>query len=402
MRASLFNLNKVIILLIFIFSLLLAPIADSQSSDPPAPPLPPDLPDLLPAILDMSEGGQKPAGTTGLKLVFKTSQDTICRASTEKNIDFSKMPIVISKSFAMSHSYEFKELVNGSSYIYYIRCKNQIGLMNYPDRIFEFSVAKPTSSGGGGSGGGGSSAPSPNPSPPSSFTPSSPNSPAATIPRQNHPSEVQNPQKLPNLENPPHAITTLIGQPSSVVEAVSLSEAEVIKNYGKNVDLNEATGKLYLAITGQSQADLSTNEKQAIAYFIHYGTATTNILGAGERAGVLNSYFSVYGKLPRGREEWKDAIKIANGRWPSERRESAEKKAESEIFKYIYKRPANMNNPNDNAAVTVITYGLRPANRNLNSEKAAVNIFKGIYKRDPRSALDWDTVRAIAYSGAVR
>ncbi len=61
-----------------------------------------------------------------------------------------------------------------------------------------------------------------------------------------------------------------------------------------------------------------------------------------------------------------------------------------------------MNNPNDNAAVTIITYGLRPSNRNLNSEKAGITIFKAIYKYNPESAIDWDIVRAIAYSGAVR
>jgi hypothetical protein len=61
-----------------------------------------------------------------------------------------------------------------------------------------------------------------------------------------------------------------------------------------------------------------------------------------------------------------------------------------------------MNNANDNAAVTIMAYGLRPAGRNLNSEKAAILSFKYIYKKNPITAEEWDVVRAIAYSGAKR
>ena len=147
--------------------------------------------------------------------------------------------------------------------------------------------------------------------------------------------------------------------------------------------------------------NLQSANINAITNFIVYGTETTQILGAGERAGVINSYKSAFGKLPAKQSEWEDVIKIANGRWPTERSEQAEKKANAE-FKKIYLRNPNMNNPNDNAAVTVIAYGLRPDNRNLDSEKSAIKIFKAIYGYNPASATDWDIVRAIAYSGATR
>ncbi len=83
------------------------------------------------------------------------------------------------------------------------------------------------------------------------------------------------------------------------------------------------------------------------------------------------------------------------------RSEEAETRAK-EKFRGIYLREPDMNNPNDNAAVIVIAYGLRPANKNLDSEKNAINIFKAIFNYNPSSAIDWDTVRAIAYSGAIR
>ena len=108
-----------------------------------------------------------------------------------------------------------------------------------------------------------------------------------------------------------------------------------------------------------------------------------------------------YQKLPKIQAEWLDVIKIANGRWPSERNEAAETKAKVS-FNKIYGREANMENQNENATVTIMAYGLRPANRNLASEKSAIIAFKYFIKRSPTSAIDWDMVRAIAYSGAKR
>jgi len=50
----------------------------------------------------------------------------------------------------------------------------------------------------------------------------------------------------------------------------------------------------------------------------------------------------------------------------------------------------------------IMAYGLRPEPRNTQSESKAIGFFKGIFGYDPQSALDWDVVRAIAYSGATR
>jgi hypothetical protein len=141
--------------------------------------------------------------------------------------------------------------------------------------------------------------------------------------------------------------------------------------------------------------------KTARTNFVNYGTPTTKILGAGERAGVVNSYKAAFGKIPATEAEWSDVIKIGNGRWPTARSAASEEKAAAE-FKKVYKRSPNMQQANDNAAVTVISYGLRPSARNTNSEKAAIKSFKAIYGHAPVSATAWDIVRAIAYSGATR
>jgi hypothetical protein len=145
----------------------------------------------------------------------------------------------------------------------------------------------------------------------------------------------------------------------------------------------------------------SIEESGALINFITYGTKSTLRLGQGERAGVLSSYQSAFAKLPRTLAEWEDAIKIANGRWPNERSSLAEAEAEKE-FESIYRRPADRNDKHDDAALVVVAYGLRPVDRKLESEKAAIRIFRDIYGTDPIRAQDWDIVRAIAYSGATR
>ena len=135
--------------------------------------------------------------------------------------------------------------------------------------------------------------------------------------------------------------------------------------------------------------------------FITYGSASTLKLGAGERAGVLNSYKSAFDKLPVTARDWQDVINIATGRWTAERSTVAEAQA-ARTFRQIYLREPNLTDAHDDAAINVIAYGLRPSARNLQSEQAAIRIFRSIFRRSPLSATDWDTVRAIAYSGATR
>ena len=197
-------------------------------------------------------------------------------------------------------------------------------------------------------------------------------------------------------------LSNLAGVPSEIVEAVSLSDAQTIHQYNRHIILNKTTNRLYLFISVKSPHSLSEQDKFALAYYIHEGSPTTKILGAGERTGVLNSYLNAFSKLPTTETEWQDVIKIANGRWPTQKNQGRENKTENTTFATIYQRAPDMNHPHDNAAVTVITYGLRPADRNLDSEKAAIKIYRNIFNQDPVEAYEWDIVRAIAYSGAIR
>ncbi|MFH1582872.1 MAG: hypothetical protein ABIB72_00945, partial [Candidatus Falkowbacteria bacterium] len=124
---------------------------------------------------------------------------------------------------------------------------------------------------------------------------------------------------------------------------------EVASAVNEKRDLNRESqtySKYVSALTGVENIKIVDTAK--FTNFISYGTETTKSLGAGERAGVINSFQSAFGKLPESMEEWQDVIKIANGRWPTQRDETKEKQAE-QSFKIIYQRAPNRDNPNDNA-----------------------------------------------------
>ena len=179
-----------------------------------------------------------------------------------------------------------------------------------------------------------------------------------------------------------------------------LSELKLLRN----TVLEQQAEIKYLHSLTKDLVIRSTQAEAAINNFITYGVdENTKKLGAGERAAVMHSYKSAFDKLPETEAELTDAIKIANGRWPSEESAKAETRAISE-FKKIYRRDPNLKNPNDDAAVTVMAYGLRQRaeNRNLKSEAQGIITFKWLYHRTPSSTEDWNIVQAITYSGAKR
>jgi len=155
-------------------------------------------------------------------------------------------------------------------------------------------------------------------------------------------------------------------------------------------------------ITGLKR--ISNRAQNALSRFIAYGVDdNTKRLGEGERAAVVYSYKAAFGKVPETEDEMADAIKIANGRWPSVTNKAAEDKAKAHFVK-IYDHEANMDEAHENAAVTIMAYGLRQRaeNRNLESEKAGIKSFVHYYGYHPASTEDWNVMQAITYSGSIR
>ena len=190
---------------------------------------------------------------------------------------------------------------------------------------------------------------------------------------------------------------------SDAAEIVKANVNGLLGKLGFKRDLAKESVDVKKYVKGliKNTADITNEHQNAMTNFITYGTETTIKLGEGERAGVLGSYKSAYGKLPKTEAQWNDAIKIANGRWPSEINKQTEADSEK-MFKKIYKRSPVRSNTNDDAAVMIIAYGLRPAARNITSEKMAIKTFKAIFGYLPSSSSAWDIVRAIANSGAKR
>ncbi len=193
---------------------------------------------------------------------------------------------------------------------------------------------------------------------------------------------------------------TLYGLDGELADSISLMEARTISVHESLVNLNKQETVVYDKVV--YSFDLPTKTQYQAAYFIKYGTDTTRKLGAGERAGVINSFKEAFGNIPVNEQEWQDVIKIGNGRWPNKRNEKRETHVKVEKFLKVYNRYPDMNNQNDNAAVTIMTYGLRPVVRNLSSEMFAIRTFESVYGYDPVSGSDWDVVRAVAYSGATK
>jgi len=171
-----------------------------------------------------------------------------------------------------------------------------------------------------------------------------------------------------------------------------------------NESAEQKSEVLGVKIESSPEAQLSQTTVEAnylangqIKNFAVAGTESTAKLGAGERAGVLNSYKSSFGKLPETLAEWEDIIRISNNQLPLTTNPAAEDKAKTE-FKKIYSREFSLENLNDQKAINMMAYGLRPQKRDLDLERVGIKKFVEVYKYLPSSAIDWDTVRAIAYN----
>lgn len=301
---------------------------------------------------NISDGG----GSIGSYIVnYSTSALTTCSGENQLT------SVTTSKSL--------ENLVNSTTYYVAVCAVDGLGNIGVAGTT-SFVTAGGSAGSSGGGGGSVSSAPTTTPASPTTSSPST----APTV------------ADISKITEEAKVVTNVDGLLRSIGVTARNNASE--KSY-------EARIKTVLGKVG----DAATT--QMLVNFVTYGTSSTQVLGAGERLGVLNSYRAAYGKVPSTEAEIADVIKIANGRWPSETNAKAEARAKA-TFKSIYKREANMSQANDNAAVTVMAYGLRPANRNLNSEKQAIKNFRGTLGRSPSLATDWDMVRAIAYSGAKR
>jgi len=143
----------------------------------------------------------------------------------------------------------------------------------------------------------------------------------------------------------------------------------------RDLSLEQSVGAKYGARFGLTPA--MTN-------FIAYGTKSTQALGAGERAGVLHSFYEAFGRLPKTTIDWGDVVKISTNEPPSQRSVQAEQKAKD-------------SGADDERTIMLIAYGLRPAKRDIVLERGGIVHFIEAYGRLPSSTPDWNVLRSIVY-----
>lgn len=369
-------------------------------------------------------------GSSPQKLYINTDEDSFCRYSTSAGALFPDMS-VFEITGNKIHSSNIDNFNENGEYAYYIKCQDISGNTS-SDFVLIFSKQEQDknddngSSGGGNSGTGGGSAGTSGQSSGGGgggavIYPTADNSNSSvglednkigtgeikkatsTIMEINTPvkSEKVGIAKVEIAKSNYKTVAHLAGLERDLVEKISAEEAKVIFAQKQQIIMSKEAAANYNKIMRTDKEKLNNSILAPIMAFIQNGTDTTKRLGAGERAGVVNSYAAAFGEFPKSEADWKNVIKIANGRWPAGTSAKKEAQANSD-FKKIYLRAANRKNVHDDAAIMLASYGLRPAQRNLSAEKSAMKIFKAIYSHNAEKASEWDIVRAIAYSGAVR
>ena len=130
--------------------------------------------------------------------------------------------------------------------------------------------------------------------------------------------------------------------------------------------------------------------------FVCYGTKSTDVLGEGERAGVIYSFEQAFGRMPRSTEDWDDVIRISTNQVPIQRNTPAEERV------LLIKPPLPYQGEGwgegfEETDVIFIAYGLRPEKRDLGLEIEGIKKFIDIFGRLPSNTMDWNILRSLVY-----
>jgi hypothetical protein len=129
--------------------------------------------------------------------------------------------------------------------------------------------------------------------------------------------------------------------------------------------------------------------------FIVEGTPETKILGAGQRAAAIASFYVAFEHYPESGEDWDDVLHIALGEMPHQVNLVREQEARA-LFLTLFSRDVNDALASDRVTIATMAYGLQFP-RNMDRESIALEKFQKIYERAPASSMEWNVIRAIAY-----
>ncbi len=104
-----------------------------------------NITDFTPPIISNGQPtGTLAAGTTTTTISVHTSEAATCKYGATSNVVYSSMPYLMSTFDTLNHSATVSGLINGSTYHYYVRCRDTIGNVNTIDyAAITFSIANP-------------------------------------------------------------------------------------------------------------------------------------------------------------------------------------------------------------------------------------------------------------------
>jgi hypothetical protein len=109
-----------------------------------ATPINPPGPDLTPPVVSSpTPSGTLPAGTTQATLGVLTSEPATCRYGTTPGVAYDAMTTAFATTGGTTHGSPVGPLAGGSSYAYYVRCRDTAGNATTTDVAITFSVAAP-------------------------------------------------------------------------------------------------------------------------------------------------------------------------------------------------------------------------------------------------------------------
>ena len=198
------------------------------------------------------------------------------------------------------------------------------------------------------------------------------------------------------------------------IDNITLSEAQNLLNKKEySIDYPEPKWLLkeleedVIKVLARADKKVSRKSINISTIFIYEGTKSSKHIGFGERMSVIKSFYYAFDKFPETELDWQDIIKISAGRWPTQRNIDKENEMKN-VFEKIYKRKADMSQQNDNAMITVATYGLRPQKIDYTKENISFKYYNNCLKNNNIFSIEWeyhkmwDIIRGIAYSGATR
>ena len=109
-----------------------------------ATPITPLAPDVVPPqVTSPTPTGTLPVGTTQAVLGVVTNEAATCRYGTTPGVAYDDQTTPFTTTGATVHSTTQTGLVNGGSYVYYVRCRDTSGNATTADTTISFAVASP-------------------------------------------------------------------------------------------------------------------------------------------------------------------------------------------------------------------------------------------------------------------